>query len=101
MTTNTITEADVVAFLTDISKHAAAEFGGYGWAQLEVMAHRAGTIDQTVKIGAGELCVVHTGKTFADAFQSARAESKPDIAAKKRAEAARLIAEADKLEGKA
>jgi hypothetical protein len=100
MTTNTITEADVVAFLTDISKHAAAEFGGYGFARLEVMAHANGNCYETAQLGAGGLCTLHSGKTFAEALIAARRESPAVVAAKKRAEAARLLAEADNLEGK-
>jgi len=101
MTTNTITitEADVVAFLAERAKEHAAEFGGYGFARIEVMAYASGKCYETAQVGAGGLCALHSGKTFAEALIAARKESPAVVAARKRAEAARLLAEAEALEG--
>jgi hypothetical protein len=98
MTTNTITEADVVAFLTERAKEVSAEFGGYGSVRAYLFIASNGEANCQWAVGAGGLTDVYNGDTIAASIKGAR-KSPEALAAKKRAEAARLLAEADKLEG--
>jgi hypothetical protein len=101
MTTNTITEADVVTWLCDRAEEHSIEFGGYGVCKIEALFHRT-TCDYeiTFTVGAGKLNANAWAGTLEAARELARKQTPESIAAKKRAEAARLLAEADKLEGK-
>jgi hypothetical protein len=94
-----ITEADVVAFLTERAKEVSAEFGGHGSVRAYLFIASNGEANCQWAVGAGGLTDAYNGDTIAASIKGARSESPEALAAKKRAEAARLLAEADKPEG--
>lgn len=98
-----ITEAQAVAFLVQRAKEVQAKFGNdeYATVILDVLIYsglaRNVAPRVLVKLSSGAIGALYEGPTFADAVIAAEGETPEKIAAKKRAEAARLLAEADKL----
>lgn len=98
MIAHEITEADVAAWIAARADEHAKEFGGYGWACVDAMRYESGAPTKVqFMVGAKGLVRNHAGATIEEALAKARAEDRDVIAAEKRAEAARLLAEADKL----
>lgn len=95
-----ITEADVIAWLTERAKEVQREFGGYGTVKAESIIWSSQGVSINFTIGADGLSAHYTGVSYAAALENARSESPDKIAAKKREEAARLLAEAEALEAK-
>ncbi len=102
-TVSTVTEADVVAFLAEKANHVKATFGpdSYASCDVHVLVHSKSCnsqIDARVSVGCGSLSRSYSGGTFADAMKEAGGETKEKVAAAKRAEAQRLIREADEID---
>lgn len=98
-----ITEAQAVAFLVQRAKEIKAKFGkdGYANVQISVLDYGAdcGKTPPTITVSISAKCLHrnYSGSTFAEAMQKAEPQTPEKQAAEKRAEAARLLAEADKL----
>ena len=94
---NPITEADMLAYLRDVTAYYAPAFP-------ELKYFNAGAVQETMQVYlSGTASTGHTmsaGKTFREAADKLRKDlgSNTDNAAKLREQAAKLIAEADKLE---
>lgn len=97
-TPTTITEAQVVEFLTARANDIRAAFGAdkYAVARAEV-CYFCDTPEARLEISSGALEKIHRAPTFAEAMALAGAESPAVRAANKRAAAAALLAEADAL----
>lgn len=95
-----ITEAQVVAFLASRMADLRAKFGPKGYVNMRVNAAQYAPSrppEFYFQIGADVLAKDYTGATFAEALANADEETPEKKAAEKRAQAARLIAEADAI----
>jgi hypothetical protein len=98
-----ITEAQVVAFLIERAKTVQTLFGKdqYAKVSLNVLVYGIdcgnAAPEITFTIGSQGLYKNYNGSTFDDAVNNAGEQSPENVAQQKRAEAARLIAEADAL----
>jgi hypothetical protein len=100
---NQIIEAQVIAFLIERAKEVQSKFNRdeYAKAQIGVLLYGSDCPNSQPNIecivGAKSMYRHHYGATFMEAMENAGAESPEKRAASNRAEAARLLAEADKL----
>jgi len=97
-----ITEAQVIAFLKDRALEIKQKFGAdkYAHASMEVSLYHVGMdspASARVSIGSGAMGPHIYAPTFAEAWLEAADKTPEKRAELKRAEAARLIAEADAL----
>lgn len=99
-TNPTITEADVVAFLTARAHEIRAKFGTefYSSVDARVTIYASGANpDVHFSVGSGKLNKNYGGGTFSAAIAASECESPAQIAAEKRITAAKLLKEADAL----